>query len=58
LLFREGELIGATTGHDALLLRFDVDRGTSFDILPYGSERSLAARESPCEHASCSLLAR
>jgi hypothetical protein len=41
LLFREGELIGDASGHAIILLRFDADRGTSFDILPYGRERWL-----------------
>lgn len=41
LLYPEGELIGDATGHDVTILRFHPLRGTSFDILPYGSERWL-----------------
>jgi len=41
LLYREGELIGDATGHDVILLRFDADRGTSFDILRCGSKQWL-----------------
>lgn len=33
LLFREGELLKEHSGLDIVLLRFDVERGASFDIL-------------------------
>ncbi len=35
------EMIGAATGRDVLLLRFDADRGTTFDILFHGADRWL-----------------
>jgi hypothetical protein len=41
LLFPEVQQIAEQTGFDALLLRFDVDRGTSFDLTLEEGERRL-----------------
>lgn len=41
LLYPEAQLIAQSIGLDMILLRFDAERGTSFDVLFEGSERWL-----------------